>query len=201
MLKAFFAAGVLAGFSIYQDMGSACLALGRVLEPQCQMLHERQSPCTSRPNSTTASAPFWEIAAKTGAEPGDAWGGWLCHHFNLPIPIPARLGTPFPLTSSTRMAGTAPPALLKAQGKLSSPAPSADLSMMKTAPAEESPALPVLGGPNSGRPSPPSISQWPSRRLGWGCGQGARPPLVVPTPMGGTMGAPRAHPRAEWASP
>lgn len=45
------------------------------------------------------------------------------------------------LTSSTLMAVVTPPAFWKAQGKLSSPAPSADLSMMNTAPNE-----PSLGG-------------------------------------------------------
>lgn len=41
------------------------------------------------------------------------------------------------LTSSTRTAGVIPPALLNAQGKLRSPAPKADFSRIKTAPAEE----------------------------------------------------------------
>lgn len=40
------------------------------------------------------------------------------------------------LTISTLMALLTPPAFSKAQGKLRSPAPSADLSMMKTAPKE-----------------------------------------------------------------
>lgn len=48
------------------------------------------------------------------------------------------------LTSSTRTAGAIPPALLKAQGKLSSPAPRADFSIIKTAPAEDR-----LGAPDS----------------------------------------------------
>lgn len=159
-----------------------------------------KAPAPPAPIQPQPQLPFGKPLPILEQSQGRLWGGH-CHFFNLPIPIPARSCTLFPLTSSTRMAGTAPPALLNAQGKLSSPAPSADLSMMKTAPAEESPALPALGGPSSGRPSPPSISQCPGRRLGWGCGQGARPPLVVPTPMGGTMGAPRAHPRAEWALP
>lgn len=83
------------------------------------------------------------------------------------------------LTSSARKAGATPPALWKAHGKLSRPAPSADFRRMKTAPSEDRLGRAAVGTGFSERPLSPGVC--PSMaRSSRGAERGGGPGTVFP---------------------
>lgn len=158
------------------------------------MLHERQSPCTSRPNSTTASAPFWETAANTGAEPREALGGALSL-FQPPHSHPCPFVHPVPPYQLYQDGRHGPPGLAERPGEAEQPGTQRRLEHDEDGTGGGEPSTARTRWSQQRPPLAPLHLPVPRQETGLGLWSGSASPSGGPHPHGRHHGSPPSPPK------
>lgn len=195
MLKAIFAAGVLAGFSIGQDTGSGRLALGRVLEPRCRMLHERQSPCTPLPQFNHCLSSILGNCSQDWSRARGCLGGVALPPFQPPHPHPCPFGHPIPPYQLHQDSRHGPSGLAESPGEAEQPGTQRRLEHDEDGTSGGEPSTARARWSQQRPPLTPLHLPVAQQETGLGLWSGSASPSGGPHPHGRHRGSPPSPPK------